>query len=611
MEKHTLDKFNYKNLSDCYNNSILEIGQSDSVPAKDFGLKAHNLHLVAQRENCIPRAFTINYETVHDLSVGRYNEKIITILKSFFDNLLTHSLSKKIIVRSSSILEDVADHQFPGIFKSVFNVIDFESLLNAIRFCYESSKTDVVAKFCKKFDIHLPPQHMAVIVQEQIVCDYSAIVQLQRDGCIIELYKGQLTGPISGNGTPTRIELSYTSKGNIFWSNRPQNINAVILTNISKNLVPLVQRLRMLSSLPIVLEIGFNTDDLFIFQLRYVKQSQSLQLNDVTTYSSNTSNFLPKQDEIGLKAAAMEFFKDRGLFNLPIFISKPPIDPRRFDQIFNDQEGFNGPFTIRFSYQTELGLPRLFVRKREDILPAVLKHHKSNWSIVIHKFIDVRRSFELLLSHSMILLEHVPGMWESDNKLPPDVLQINGSRIKTWLWKKHRKANVASFDQMETIIYPPVTSEQIKQWASRLIKIVNSLKTTLESNFPLNIHFVEDKAGEWFFLNIRPGFPMLNPVIVTSPVHVVKKSEHLLSWDGKSSLLLKLYTNRGREKDLLPLIEKLPRNKIDIFIDAGILSHPAMVLREYGINVVPSYMAYPPLKNLNYYKEDVFEYRYR
>jgi hypothetical protein len=69
----------------------------------------------------------------------------------------------------------------------------------------------------------------------------------------------------------------------------------------------------------------------------------------------------------------------------------------------------------------------------------------------------------------------------------------------------------------------------------------------------------------------------------------VRDIEDLSNWDGKTPILLKISVQRGMEKNLINLAEALPKGNSEVYICFGYLSHPALLLREFGVNLVPAY----------------------
>ena len=110
----------------------------------------------------------------------------------------------------------------------------------------------------------------------------------------------------------------------------------------------------------------------------------------------------------------------------------------------------------------------------------------------------------------------------------------------------------------------------------------------------LNFHFVETKIGKIAFLNIR----RLNikrdlfkdsRYVRDGSFFYVRNEEDIEGWDGKTPILLRATSERGEEKKFINLAYHLPKN-VDVYVCFGWLSHPAMVLREYGVHIIPAYL---------------------
>jgi hypothetical protein len=107
----------------------------------------------------------------------------------------------------------------------------------------------------------------------------------------------------------------------------------------------------------------------------------------------------------------------------------------------------------------------------------------------------------------------------------------------------------------------------------------------------LNFHFVEDNKKEFSFLNIRRINRLTKKYIIRGGSYFhVRKLQDLAGWDGRKDILLTITTERGKERELIALARALPKGNVAVHITFGYLSHPAILLREFGINVVPVYL---------------------
>jgi hypothetical protein len=100
-------------------------------------------------------------------------------------------LSKPVVVRSSSPLEDGIKASFAGRFLTRKNVDDLEGLYRAINDVKESVFSNFVEQYAEKMDIEME-YHMPVIIQEQVRKDSERIVlQFDEDGAVLESFYGK------------------------------------------------------------------------------------------------------------------------------------------------------------------------------------------------------------------------------------------------------------------------------------------------------------------------------------------------------------------------------------------------------------------------------------
>lgn len=285
----------------------------------------------------------------------------------------------------------------------------------------------------------------------------------------------------------------------------------------------------------------------------------------------------------------MAYFRRVGLFDDRLAVI-PPTDIdhviERARQVAVPEEGV----TLRFSLGDALGLPRLFVRSHDALVDTLRAVHRPEWTTIIHPYLDVRRSFEANIERTAWLLEHVPGMWESDNTLLPDLLQQRSNgELEASLYVFERSAKVASTSGTWGILEaPPIKKSQAQVWVRKLRPILETLRRDFRSELPINVHFVEDNTQRWHFLNVRAGFhetPHNDRVAVQEP-HPIASLIDLAGWDGSRPLLFRATTERGNESSLHELLIALRQRSSTVYVEFGLLSHPAIVMREFGLTVL-------------------------
>jgi diadenosine tetraphosphate (Ap4A) HIT family hydrolase len=572
-----------------------QLGYGPLVNSTRYGVKAANLDRLCRQGFPIPDGFILAPEIITQISSNNCSEKILQKLQTKLK-----SLNSKVIVRSSSILEENDDYQFNGIFSTTSDVSSFEELILAVKDSYLNGNSDRIVEYCDSINKEFKPNHLAIIVQNQITCQYSAVVYFSFDNIYAEIYDGQLNYGISGTEKPTTMKILGREISQMKIINNFQDIHVQNLEEIAEFLLTLDYKIENNFDRRSICELGFNASGLHLFQIRFLHHDKGL-LSDKNAPSKQTLDDSPFES----KAEAMRFFQRNNLFSLPLSVISPRNDQVDFAKL-TVLDNSDGPFTVRFSSGNQLNLPRFFLPSKNEVIKCIKENYEPGWSIIVHEYIDLKHSFEILISRDNIVLEHIPGIWESDNTLPPDFMVVNQNSETARLWRKKRTGCIIDATGSHQEIFTPVSMVEALEWLRKLKLIMPTIELLTVEKSEVILHFIEDFSGRWHFLNIRAGFSPSLVHFANLPLFPVESLKDLSEWDNKSSILLKISTQRGNKDDLLDLVRALPRNKLDIFVENGILSHPAMLLRENGINVSPLHTIDPSLNSSSDYLEVVF-----
>lgn len=194
------------------------------------------------------------------------------------------------------------------------------------------------------------------------------------------------------------------------------------------------------------------------------------------------------------------------------------------------------------------------------------------------------------------MLEHIPRLWEANNVLEPDVVYYDSVKGETELLrvKEPRQMIIQTPTAIDREFVEPLSFDFFESRLDKFKALHYKLINDFQSHLPLNFHFIESKENKIAFLNIR----RLNikrklfedrRYVRDGSFCYVKNEDDLNGWDGRTPILLRLSTERGKEKEFIKLASLLPKD-VDIFINFGWLSHPAMILRECGVHVIPVYL---------------------
>jgi hypothetical protein len=229
----------------------------------------------------------------------------------------------------------------------------------------------------------------------------------------------------------------------------------------------------------------------------------------------------------------------------------------------------------------------------DEALAFVQTHRRMQYAAIVHEYIDVARSFEILIDKNLSLVEHVPGMWESDNQLHPDVILVSAQHCKVYRFRDPRPVVLGIGESDGTSC--PLTDDDIRGLLMyvRAIREVVMSSEFIRRGLPVVVHAVWDRSSRDFqCLNLRQGRALTPPVGLDEfrRFHLVKDLQDIEEWDGTVPLRVALRTTRGTEASLVELARRLAKTGVPIAVDFGLLSHPAIVLREYGNRIYPSYL---------------------
>lgn len=559
---------------------IVYINGVDSISPLRYGVKSSSLNNLPELFKWIPKGFVMSKDLSTRISLDMVDVDERIYLKKIFDDFFKDINS--VILRSSSSLEWVEGNSYAGLFKSIRGIHSFDEMVLAIKEAHSELNNNVIQDYAEQKSAVLPEEHMAFLIQEEIHCSQSALLIIDKSSDYLEFYENDILGAVSGDTKPT---FSIHRRNGIVVKQTGNKIN--LKENQLSELTDIIENVRksLDENNAIHLEVAFSNTSTHILQINNLK-GQSID-----------NNFIKGSKSVNLpsKAESMAWFHESGLFKEKLKVYDFSDVESLYKGIIRDFD-FDKKITVRFSYKNDINLPRGFFVSSHDLKNWLKKINiATDWKVIVHEYLCVRRSFELLLEDNKFLLEHIPGMWESDNTMNPDVIYSDEDILKTWVWNKERD-NIKFVDEISnTEEYRNVLgNDTLLEWQLKLSSIIPILKEKFKNELPLNFHFVENENKEWSFLNIRQGFIVNSTGVTQMQSHVITSISDIDNWDKKSPLQLQVVSKREDEQELIDIINKLPKvqNK-NIIIEFGLLSHPAMILREFGYNLIPSYLYNP------------------
>jgi len=588
--------------------SLVQLSSDDAQSSELVGTKAAVLAKLLKLGFSVPPGWCLPIDVHASVRESGYSIFALPDMQEAFRSLLAGSRSGAAIVRSSGRLEDSEPFLFPGTFRSIHSVTCYENLRDAILACMKSADSDAAGAYCKLHGMNVTYMDIGILVQEQLVVEWAGVAFSKSplrsceipalDSVLVEAVKGPSSEMMAGGPVQAAFTLQITHDA----------VNATRLTSVQnpvqdgglegivKEVAVTAKRIEHVFGVPQDVEWAYSAQGLWVVQARNiptVAEGSAPSVSEVfVTQSTPAGPVLPGDEEIGLKGAAMEFFVETGLFSNPVIFLKPHANLDDLDEQFSQTDLGDSGITVRFSYRDEIGLPRFFASSKKQALQLLKGTWKADWLGIVHPYMRVRRSFELYLAPDHWVVEHIPGVWESDARLSPDVLiempnslrllRMKGIRVAKFPSPTETVERQANQETLETLIY----------WARRIRSTVPTLRLRLAPSLPLNIHFIEDEHGRWQFLNIRRTRPIVADFGQGLRYHVITSVDDIRAWDGEKPLLISVSVDRGQESLITQVASALPPSVKRVYVAFGIMSHPAMVLREVGIETVPAYSSH-------------------
>lgn len=583
---------------------ILWLEEPECENNEAVGNKASILSRLRRQGLRIPQAFCVTQTFLH---AARTDKRLLTSSSEFaaaFHKLIRSISSRKLIVRSSAIQEDAPGLLFPGRFLSIRDVRSFDACVDAVLACAAALESERVTSYCYIHGINPEHLRMAVIVQQQVASRYAGIAQTVEGGAkgdldsscvLVEFTRGDSTGVLNGTTPKYVARVEYSNDTNVLTpvagsQTRIRKLQKLV-RNVAKTAIEVEGKLKR----SILLEWVFDGASLAIVQARpfvpvpsrYNSARQAVPRN---AWKPN-AQMLPDERVIGLKGAAMKFFVAEGWFEKRVLFHEPNMPLSRLETKIHEPKWSKDGITIRFSFGNEIGLPRRFAKDAKEAFSLFKEVWQPGWFGIIHEYMSVVRSFELFVSSDRFILEHIPGLWESENEEPPDVIVHTSGLIECLRVTKRRRAKFEDPKSVSFRYARALSKRRLADWAHRVGKYVARLRSLIEENLPVVCHFVGDENDRWQFLNIRRSGPVGSPNTKPFRMSVIRNESDIAAWDGQSPPLVKVPVPRGDERHLSALAKRLPAGCV-VFVDFGVLSHPAMVLREFGLDVRPVYQTH-------------------
>lgn len=298
-------------------------------------------------------------------------------------------------------------------------------------------------------------------------------------------------------------------------------------------------------------------------------------------------------EKFGTKFAVQKLFYDLGLCGIETRLFEPSTPTEKIAEALSELDVESRGATVRFSFKDALNLPRGFFRGQQECIDFIQRERK-DYAVIVQEYTQLVNSFELYSDGNLFYLQVLPGIWEVDATEAPDIIQDKGGNLSIWCIRQPRKAKLVNNEnQFYTEERNPFTFAQLQEFYTKLQPYKDRLDYIRKVFNPLFCHFYEDDQGRLCFINVRNVGEV--PINEDSPsaFHVVKRTSDIDRWDGNRPILFDVQAERGNDTPLVTTIGSLRNRGVkSVFVNYGVLSHPAILLREAGIQVQQSYLLY-------------------
>jgi Pyruvate phosphate dikinase, AMP/ATP-binding domain len=584
-----------------------------SVTSSKYGPKAATLSTLKRGGVRVPDGYCIDL-TTSTVDVMQRNGQLREIWNTLSGTEISASRTNSIIVRSSASVEDSSLALFPGRFASRKDVNTFTDLIVGINACVASHDSPAVKQYQEMLELSPDRVRVGVIIQHQVPAVLSGVAftdapaPYEEHELLVEMVSGVADELLIGNITGSLYSYKRANGQESYHHLIGPPVETSLIAKILARLSDVCEKVTSLLGEPQDIEWVWDGKDLYIVQARPIRSSApqgGVPISVDSDQGEPNTPFLPMADKWGLKAAAALYFRRYKQGARNAIVVPPDSDAGEVASALNGYNGGEHGTVIRFSVEAHVGVSKRFVPPGGDIIRAYLDTRQNNsWVGIVSDFVYLESSFEAYVSDKALLVEHVPGNWEPANQLPPDVFLWTESRFEFLRVASPRDAavEVPSARNSPGVLrrlVPAIPDDVAARWASRMIERFSAIRADMSSQLPVNVHFVADGGDEWYFLNIRPtthlhlerSERLRDDSFKANRLFLVVTPNDVRHWDRRSRILVNCAADRGGLGGISVLAASLRDAGVNqVFCTFGVLSHPAILLREFGLTVVPLYL---------------------
>ncbi len=297
-----------------------------------------------------------------------------------------------------------------------------------------------------------------------------------------------------------------------------------------------------------------------------------------------------KEEEIGTKAASLLYLSKLNLAPSPLLIlNKIPPENGFINMLtesgFSEQQGIG----VRFSYAGLMELPRSKgISGFKEVYKFVQKYSRPEAITIIHPFIEASYvgTFHFEADGSLLFNLIKSEIWEPSVANNCDIFIIN-EKNKVLRYRKDRFIYIPSDGDITKEKINPLSREEIDYLLGIFEKYKIRLKD-LRKLKDLITEFIITPAGKIVCMEMESISRGVDySAIVEDNFFSISSYDDIKKWDKKSDLLLTLTVYRKEKDKFLKLIDEIKKYKKEVYVEYGLLSHPAILLREAGLATKP------------------------
>ena len=287
--------------------------------------------------------------------------------------------------------------------------------------------------------------------------------------------------------------------------------------------------------------------------------------------------------QYGIKAASLLYLQELGLFQKKMFVLPKLISEDEFFSLM-EKNGFKDiAFGIRFSPKS----PLLGIKSKHNITSwqegyRFFRDHLYQGAAIIQEHTDPKYMGTLHFGDEKITVNLVPGTWASSAWDSCDIMEI-GEKIDYYRYMVEREALYGSAAGFVPRKVAPFTIIQVQQF----IDLFKGLLPKLEQLFKKGrmLEFIIDRDLHFLGMEFKESADDVTflPKQAPEQLFVIKDFSDLAFWDKKQDVLISLKLGRNISSEFLPLLSEIKKYKSSVYVKYGLLSHPAILIREQGL----------------------------